>query len=60
MQLSGAGLIGFGKAQVAIFRRNHQRSENGVRPLFVSFPVSLPCMGRRGVPVEVHEVVVAL
>ena len=34
-------------------------SENGVRPLFISFPVFLPCMGRRGFPVVVDEVNVA-
>jgi len=35
-------------------------SENGIRPLFVSFPLFLPCMGRRGFPVVVDEVVVEL
>jgi len=35
-------------------------SENGVRPLFVSFPAFLPCMGRKGVHVLVDEVVLAL
>ena len=33
------------------------QSENGVRPLFVSFSGSLPCMGRRSVPVIVDEVI---
>jgi len=36
-----------------------QGSENGVRPLFVNFSVSLPSMVRESVPVVVDEAVVA-
>lgn len=59
MRPSRSGSSGSGKAHVGIIRRNHHGSENGVRPFFVSFPVSLPSMGRRSDHVVVDEVVVA-